>query len=72
MANGFVCVRCGWQESVHIHGGRALTDEERKALFVPREGFVVSFLDCGGYASSQEELEAEAEEKSGGPHEGCH
>lgn len=75
MANSYVCVQCGWQESVHIEGGFALSEEERAAMFLPKDGYELTQIQCAqSYEPSQEELEYDAAQRvlNEGQHEGQH
>lgn len=74
MANGFVCAQCGWQESIHIHGGWALTEDERETMFILKVGYRLTQIQCAqSYEPSAAELAEEARQAGlGGAHEGCH
>jgi len=74
MANGFVCIHCGWQENIHKLGGFGLTAEERARMNVLRPGYTETQMQCAqSYEPSPEELAAEEQERnSGGLHEGQH
>lgn len=63
MANGYVCVRCGWQETPHIQGEWTLDEVEKSDLERPQSGFSYSFFQCqkkGGYKPSAQERATES------------
>ena len=55
MAGGFLCKKCGWQETEHGYKGE-LTQEE---IDNPRNGYDLSLAKCLGYIPEQEDLAAE-------------
>jgi hypothetical protein len=74
MAHGFVCVNCGWQESAHIHGGFAMTVEQREEMRVLKPGFPLTQIECAqSYEPSDKELaHIRKLREQGGSHEGQH
>ncbi len=76
MAHGFICTRCGWEETIHIHGWsgmEAVLVQKAKELL---PGYVFSQERCAmSYQPSDEEIafvNGLEERKQGGQHEGQH
>ncbi len=68
MANMYVCAHCGWEESVHLFGGRGFSEERRADMNVLRPGYIETQMQCGAQYEppSQEVLAQEAERRSDG------
>lgn len=59
MAKGLLCMNCGWQETVHLHGGSVLAEQERNEMSVLRPGYTLTQLECMmSYCASPEEIES--------------
>jgi hypothetical protein len=74
MAQGYICINCGWQETIHICGGAALSESDREEMSVRKDGFPLTQMEClGSYEPSEDELaHAHALEEQCGSHEGQH
>ena len=75
MAHGFVCRRCGWQETAHSNWNLAEAEVE-ESKDIPLDGYDRALSECPGFTYKRSDLPAaislEDVKLSGGPHEGCH